>query len=75
MSDLEVNISDFSKYVPLLTKHLNTTFRVGNVELTSTYTDCHVYLMDQRILELLGSFVSETENFSDERLVQFYLPN
>jgi hypothetical protein len=40
------------------------------VELTSAYIDCHVYLMDRRILDLLGSFVSETENFSDERSVQ-----
>ncbi|KAI6183989.1 putative translation initiation factor eIF-2B subunit gamma [Aphelenchoides bicaudatus] len=53
ISELEIDLVNFSK--------------AGNVEFSSAYADCHVYLMDRRLLDLLGSFVSETENFSGER--------
>jgi len=41
--------------------------KANSVEFTSAYMDCHVYVMDYRILDLLNFFVSETESSSHER--------
>ena len=38
---------------------------MNNVEFTTAYTDCHVYLMNRRLIEIIITLVSEENNLSD----------